>query len=301
MILPRLRFAIFIALLAVVALHSPAARAGEPDGEATTQNGDAPADATFQSTSVWPPEMELINSYRAAAGVRPAEINPSLDSSASSHVRYYDANRGDPSLAGMGLHSETPGRPGFTGATMGNRARAAGYSGGTVTENAGYGSFAGAVDWYMNSVNHRLPLIHPSALDMGYAESPESRFSIVSVGLRHESVQSPSLYPGPDAQGVPTSWDGSETPNPAPGLARPLGYPITVAFGVSQRVAWSSFSLSGPEGEPVEFVVSRTDWMRAAAIIPTRPLQPGATYTVQVEATVDGKPFSKEWSFTTAG
>ncbi|HEX2988079.1 MAG TPA: CAP domain-containing protein, partial [Chloroflexota bacterium] len=42
-------------------------------------------------------------------------------------------------------------------------------------------------------------------------------------------------------------------------------YPITVAFGVSQRVAWSSFSLSGPEGEPVEFVVSRTDWMRAAA------------------------------------
>lgn len=300
MIFCRLRFAIFVALLAVVVLQSPAAKAGEENSQAQAESVDVNAEVTFQSTSSWPQEMGLINSYRAAAGVRPAEINPSLETSASSHVRYYDANRGDPSLAGMGLHNETAGRPEFTGATMGDRARAAGYSGGTVTENAGYGNFAGAIDWYMNSVNHRLPLIHPSALDIGYSQSPESGFSIVAVGLRRNDVQSPSLYPGPDGHDVPISWDGSETPNPAPGIARPLGYPITIAFGVNQRVAWNSFSLSGPEGEPVEFAISRTDWMRAAAIIPTRPLQPGATYTMAVDATVDGKPFSKEWSFTTS-
>lgn len=39
--------------------------------------------------------------------------------------------------------------------------------------------------------------------------------------------------------------------------------------------------------------------MKAAALIPHRPLERGKSYTARVEATVDGKPVSKEWSFTT--
>ena len=39
--------------------------------------------------------------------------------------------------------------------------------------------------------------------------------------------------------------------------------------------------------------------MRAAAIIPHRPLQRGQTYTARVVATVDGKPVEKNWQFRT--
>jgi uncharacterized protein YkwD len=245
--------------------------------------------------------LGIINSYRAAAGVPPARIHPALEQAARGHVAYYDANRGDPALAGMGLHSQTPGKPGFTGATMGERGRAAGYTGGTITENAGFGRLEKTIDWHMNTVNHRLPLIHPGAVDIGFAESSATGFNIIMVGVRRDRAETamPSVYPGPGATNVPTSWDGSEAPDPAPGLPRPLGYPITVAFGTYQRVEWVSFELTGPGGEALAISAPKKDWMRSAAIVPHRPLRPGTTYTVRVQATVDGQPVVREWSFTT--
>jgi hypothetical protein len=234
--------------------------------------------------------------------VQPAQINPALEASATSHVGYYDANLGDPALAGMGLHEEAVGLPGFTGTSIGARARAAGYSAGSVTENAGYGDMGRALDWYLDSVNHRLPLVHPSALDVGYAVSGETGFGIVDVGLRRDrlTVVLPSVYPPDGAADVPLAWDGAETPNPAPGVPRPLGYPITVAFGVYQKVDWAKAELRDAAGTPLEVATPRTDWMRALAIIPLHPLEPGVTYTAHVEATVDGKPLQRTWSFTTA-
>ena len=214
---------------------------------------------------------------------------------------YYDANRGDPLLVGMGLHQEQAGKPGFTGVSMGDRARAAGYSGGTITENAGWGGLERVIEWCMGTVNHRLPLIHPGAVDIGYAESSIDGFTIISVGVRRDKIDVPlpSVYPQPGATDVPVSWDGGETPNPAPGVPRPLGYPITVAFATNQRVEWNSFELYGPDGQPLAISTPKTAWMRAAAIIPHRPLERGKSYRARVEATVDGKAVTKEWSFTT--
>ena len=54
---------------------------------------------------------------------------------------------------------------------MDDRAKAAGYDSGTVTENAGFGRLDAAVEWYIGTVNHRLPLLHPGALDVGIAQS----------------------------------------------------------------------------------------------------------------------------------
>src|SRR5688572_14145009 len=250
------------------------------------------------------PGLALINAYRAAAGAPPAALHPALQSAALGQVQYYDLNRGDASLAGMGLHQQKSERPGFTGATMGERARNAGYGGGSVTENAGFGTIQSAIGWAVNTVNHRLPLIHPSAVDMGYAVSggPSGNgFNIIDVGLRRERlpVPLPSVYPGEGATDVPVSWDGGEVPDPAPGVPRPLGYPITVAFGVYQRVEWLELSLYGPDGAILPVSTPKTDWMRAAAIIPHRPLQRGQTYTARVVATVDGRTVEKNWQFTT--
>jgi Cysteine-rich secretory protein family len=245
--------------------------------------------------------LDRINSYRAVAGVSPASAHPALMRSAAGHVVYYDLNRGDAALAGMGLHDQRAEAVGFTGITMGDRARAAGYASAAVTENAGFGGLDAAIDWHMNTVNHRLPLIHPNALDMGVAASDVSGFNVIQVGLRRDpaSVTLPSVYPPDGAGGVPLLWDGAETPNPAPGIPRPLGYPITVAFGVNQRVEWRTIELRVADGDLMEVSTPRKDWMRAMAIIPHRPLEPGQLYTASVEAVVDGKLVSKTWSFTT--
>jgi hypothetical protein len=294
----------------------PWARAGEVvianGGDVAKEAGLFPGDVlaaagAAQPSPAAPPAPEensvlgIINRYRAEAGVPPARVSPALEQAARGHVAYYDANRGDPALSGMGLHSQTPGKPGFTGATMGDRARAAGYSGGTITENAGFGKLEKTLGWHMNTVNHRLPLVHPGAVDIGFAESSATGFHIIMVGVRRDRVETPlpSVYPGPGATNVPTSWDGAESPDPAPGLPRPLGYPITVAFGTYQQVTWGSFQLTGPGGEPLAISAPRKDWMRSAAIVPHRPLRPGTTYTARVEATVDGQPVVREWSFTT--
>ena len=250
------------------------------------------------------PAIALINLYRAAAGAPPAALHDALMQSAVGQVQYYDLNRGDPSLAGMGLHEQSTGRPGFSGATMADRARNAGYRTGSVTENAGFGTIQTAIQWAIDTVNHRLPLIHPNAVDMGYAVSggPSANgFNIIDVGLRRErlAVPLPSVYPGDGAWDIPTTWDGGETPNPAPGVPRPLGYPITVAFSVMQRVEWKELLLFGPNWEPLAVSTPFTDWMRAAAIIPHRPLQRGQTYVAHVSAVVDGQPVVKDWQFTT--
>lgn len=283
--------------------NMPWASAGEVTvalgGSIAAETGMLPKDVLV-AERVDPPALALINSYRAAAGSPPARINPALMKAAESHVAYYEMNRGA-GMAGMGLHYQTAGMPGFTGASFADRARAAGYNGGMVTENAGFGNMEAAIAWHMDTVNHRLPLIHPNAIDMGYAVSGGNRFNIIDVGLPRETVKTglPSVYPPHGSVGVPRAWNGGEAPDPAPGLPRPLGYPITVAFSVTQRVEWKGFELRSSSGEVFPITTSEKSWMRANAIIPLRPFNPGETYTATVSAIVDGKPVNKVWSFTT--
>lgn len=260
----------------------------------------AAAPVAQEEPPAWEP-LEQINAYRWLAGAPAASYSLELARSAEGQVAYYDRHRRDPSMAGMGLHNQREGAEGFTGTTMGNRARNAGYTAGSVTENAGFGGIDITLNWAIHTVNHRLPLIHPSVQDVGFATSPETGFTIIDVGLRRTSltIDLPSVFPGDGATGVPRTWDGGETPNPAPGIPRPLGYPITVAFGVNQRVEWRSLQLLDPSGEQLEVSTPKTDWMRAAAIIPHRPLQPSTAYTAWAEAIVDGKRVAKEWVFTT--
>lgn len=282
----------------------PWAKAGQVTvalgGSIAIEAGLVPVAAT-KLEAIEDPVLQIINQYRAAAGVPPARLNPALLQAARNHVAYYDLHRGDPSLAGMGLHQETPGATGFTGAWMGDRAKAAGYKGGVVTENAGFGDIKQAIEWYMRTAYHRVPLIHPSALDIGYAYSESSGFIIIDFGLPRENITTPlpSVYPPPGAKDVPTTWDGGETPNPAPGIPRPLGNPISILFAVYQKIEWKTFGLKDATGTPVEFQVARKDWDRSAIIIPVRPLAPGQTYSATVEAVADGKPVKKQWSFTT--
>lgn len=247
--------------------------------------------------------LDRINCYRALEGVGPLTLDPILTRAASAHVHYYILNFGNPNLTGMGLHDETSGRPGFTGADSEARAQAAGSTDWYVDENVGLGGSPEAtVDWFVNSVNHRENLLHPSTIHLGYASSANPPIDVFDLGVSdaRPSVPLPSVYPADRQTDVPTSVDLEESPDPAPGLPRPLGYPITISFAVSDKVTFTASSLTDSIGQPVPVVTAQKQWLRTLALIPTRPLAPGATYTVQVSGTVDDQPFTRTWSFTTA-
>jgi uncharacterized protein YkwD len=106
--------------------------------------------------------LERMNTYRRAAGVAPLALHPALARAAVNHATYYMRNAGDPALTGLGLHEETPGRPGFTGAAIQDRIQGAGYVGTWNEAMALLGDPVAAVDAFMASVNHRLPILDPA-------------------------------------------------------------------------------------------------------------------------------------------
>jgi hypothetical protein len=259
---------------------------------ALAQDEPSSADQLDRSAST---AREAVIRCRERADVPPMAAHPVLVESATGHVRYYEAILGDPVVVRMGLHVQRPEARGFPVASIRDRAPAAGYAAGTVTENAGFGRLDATVEWCIGTVNHRLPVIHPDALDVGMACSSATGFDVVSVGLRrdHLDVSLPSVYPSDGATDVPSTWAGIETPDPGPGVPHTLGYPITVMFARHRQVEWDAPELRDSADSPLKVSTPRIDWMRAAAIIPHRPMVPGERYTDRVVATGDGTPETK--------
>jgi uncharacterized protein YkwD len=259
----------------------------------------AAADETIQA-------FNAINTYRSWLGLPPMKRDPALDASASSHARYYQLNYGDPSLAGMGLHTEQSGKPGFTGADMQARAAAQGYKG-SINENIGLsGSMMSSVDWFIATINHRLTLIDPRYTDIGFGvvNDGKAKIEVIDVGAKTWSdTAKPDwvAWPPDGAGGVGLSFWG-ETPDPFPGASYPVGYPITLKYHGSGAVSFDRVSLAA-NGQTVPSTFSTgTGWLtkRTCMIAASKPLQPGTTYTVTVAGSANGAAFTRAWSFRTA-
>lgn len=252
--------------------------------------------------------LARINEARAAIGVPPLKRHPALDTAASAHANYYKVNFGDPSLAGMGLHYEDPGKPGFTGADFSARAKAAGYSG-SINENIGLsGSLLVTVDWSLDTINHRLTLIDPRYTDVGFGVVNDGKVKIEVIDLgtvqwRNTIEPSWEPWPPPDATNIGLRFDG-EGNDPIAGLTLPTGYPITLKYNGASKVAFTGAKLSSPGQADVPVVaqagtgfITRNTYM----VLARAPLQPGVTYTVAIDGTLDGAAFTRKWSFTTKG
>jgi hypothetical protein len=85
-----------------------------------------------------------------------------------------------------------------------------------------------------------------------------------------------------------------------PGETDPFGYPITIqpSFGVPLVITHALVHDGG--GAAVAVYPNPPDCGTTCyALIPTAPLKPATTYTVDVAGTIDGAPFTRTWSFTT--
>jgi len=128
-------------------------------------------------------------------------------------------------------------------------------------------------------------------------------------GLASGELGTPMMiwtYPSNDAEGVNRGWDGKDSPQP---MAPPNGYPsgpvltLQVGGGLTLDVK-EALVMQEPSGSLVEATIltgAQDSFLNAAtvAVIPHEPLKPLTTYTVEVQASAGGTPFSESWSFTT--
>jgi uncharacterized protein YkwD len=254
--------------------------------------------------------LQRVNQLRRVAGLAPMSYSAILGAAAGGHARYLAAN---PAQADRNAHGETQGTPGYFGATPGQRVSYYGYAGGSAEVIHFTDKAEEAVDGWMDTLYHRLPLIHPGNGEMGYglAVSDTGRYNVLEAGPMREAPGAVVLWPAPGQTGVPTGWDGGEVPDPFrlyPGVKGPVGYTITLTFGDRVRsLTLDSYRLTGPEGQVavMAFDPATDDELDdTVALIPYAPLTPGATYTVSMGGRIDdgngAKPYSRSWSFTTA-
>ena len=279
-----------------------------PTPGATPQPTAAPAQPTAapaQPTAPAPQQGDLlgpVTALRAALGLPSLIVSPELMQAAQGHANYYIAHRDDPNSGG--LHTQVFGYAGFTGRTIGDRARAAGYPLGWVDEVFAFFTPVDTVAWALETVWHRYMFIHPSAVHVGYgtATGGGTTITVFNVGLspRHTAdAPLPAVVPVNGATDVPLSWAGWESPNPAPGALRPFGPAISLQFGLDDEVEWGQAALHGPDGSVITTARTSSEWRRALSLVPHDPLAPATTYTVRVSGTRNGEAFTIESSFTT--
>lgn len=280
-----IRFSTLIRISLVIALVSAGLLSITP-GQNVSAN-----DAEFQEA------LDRINMYRSWIGIEPLRMDPALMAAAQSHADYYQLNGGNM----PGLHNQTPGAPGFTGATMRDRAANFGYSG-SINENVGLsGSMLATVNWSIATISHRQTLLDPRYTDIGFGAV--SNMETIKLGSRNwASTADPAwqAWPVDGTSDVGFRMLGS-VPSPISNAPYPVGYPITLKYHGGGSIVFHGASLHA-NGAPVSTIWGVGDgWLsrNTMMILATDPLEANTTYQVTVDATANGEAVSRTWSFQT--
>lgn len=257
---------------------------------------------------------EWLNFRRAQIGMSTLTQSSVIDIAAQGHSDYQRVNN-------TISHEQTPGREGFTGATLADRLAAAGYVFNTSAARA-YGEVISAASnssgQYMaeeliTAIYHRFVIFEPvfKEIGTGAATSTTGRSYFTAnftanngygTGLPRGQV---AVWPFDAQTGVPRNFfSDTESPDPVPDRNE-VGYPISVHANISAPVVVQTFTVRPRGGAdlPVRLLSKANDThtgKSSAAIVPLSPLVAGTTYEVTFAGTVDGSAVSRSWSFTTA-
>jgi|SRR6185295_9124918 len=247
--------------------------------------------------------IDRINLHRKAAGLEAVVLDPVLSKGCAAHAEYLVKNVDHPSTQGLGLHSEDATLPGYS--KEGERA------GKASVIFLGLGG-SEAVDGWMGSLLHRIPLLQSRLRKIGYgaARGGPAKVTVVldaTNGLGVGKDAPVVLSPAEGQKDVPLAFS-PEIPDPIPeSTDKKAGYPITAIFAEGALVKDVKASLKDASGNDVAFWLSTPEKPAAAdyqrntvGLIPKEPLRPQATYTVAIAARVTGKPWLRTWSFSTA-
>ena len=272
--------------------------------------------------------FEVLNAERVRCGFGQLAQNTRIDTAADGHSIWMLKND-------LQIHDQIPGTVGFTGTTVGDRLRAAGY-----TSARTWGEVISPISYWTKDAEAGVRLLlnapyHGLGMLRGYRE--------VGIGFRTtRDVDLPSeflsgkltidlatsmadagqtagsnvvrTYPCDGTSGVLHLLWG-ESPSPVPDrdlVTRPLGSTVLVAGDINKKLIITSASMTGPGGVavPLRPTVSESNdpngapgraylGSHEAFISADAPLATNTTYQVSITGTNGAMPFNRSFSFTT--
>ena len=251
--------------------------------------------------------LAKINDYRRLAGLSAVVLDAELSDGCRKHASYIVLNYEHPSLKGLGAHNEDPNLPGFS--PEGQRAGKAG----NIT--MGEDDPVVAIDAWMATLFHRVPILDPRVQRIGFGCARGPRLSWVSVlnilsGKEKGDFKQPVAYPADGQADVPLCFPSREIPDPIPdNQGGKAGYPFTVTFPDGKVLRNASGCLVDDQGKVVPAWFSSPEQpanpMYAGhqgttiCLIPHDPLRPHAVYGVKLNGTLEGQAWNRAWTFTT--
>lgn len=248
--------------------------------------------------------LAVLNSIRASAfknrleGIADVSMEPSLSLGARNHALYLNENP-EQKEEWPAAHEEYADRKGFTpeGALAGSH---------SVIHPGAKGA-KDAIDGWMGTFYHRLPLIDPGLRRIGWAN--ENQCAVLDSGSLCAPAEScfDVVWPFDGMASVPTRFC-PELPNPVPGEDQEtFGYPITLQMGMTlegedgSAISMQLFDgkvevpchLSSPNNPTNPELAPPNSY----CLIPKTPLKAKTKYTVSATWKSTGRTLS--WSFHT--
>jgi hypothetical protein len=189
------------------------------------------------------------------------------------------------------------------GYSLEDRLSSFGFIGGAA-EDVGYLSkkgFRETIKALFDAPYHRVAFLQPGKPHLG-AGIEDNR---VALDFEMNQVEGITMSPRDGQTGVPSSWDGFESPSPLRNhpVKSNVGYPIVIAgFGSHDVHIMSGTASLKLDGVPVECYVNAPDndehLNSAVLLIPVHPLAPGR-YDATADLTlINGSTKTVAWSFT---
>lgn len=276
------------------------------DGDGTTEGG-----------------IELLNAYRAQAGLGAVVQDPALSAACLGHLRYLDWESTH-NAAGACVLSHAEDDPGNPHHASDTAAAGAGSLLACQRTPSPQLPMARAVERWVNSLYHRVPLLDPRLTRIGAASYAGYSCLYYADGIDSSLAGSLVLWPASRMVDVPVEFAGRETPCPTHpedptgiaaeqcpsagfivtatwyGAGHPLAFPqgqpsarLSYADDASE-VPLLALYAGGVEGfDPLPGGIPDT-----VALVPARPLEQNRPLVVEVNAPSASQSVLR-WSFTT--
>jgi hypothetical protein len=253
-----------------------------------------------------------LNYRRAQAGLPTLTENAIIDVAALGHSEYQRVNN-------VVSHEQTPGKQGYTGASLLERLTAAGYTFanadhafGEVISATSNQNGAFMAEELITAIYHRFVIFEPVFKEVGTgAASTSSGYRYFTADFAANNGFGPgvaagtvAVWPYSGQTQVPRNFFSDfEAPDPVPGLNE-VGYPISVHANITAVLKVQSFTIRPRGGANLQVRQLTKDVdpetpVSAAALVPLAPLAAGATYDVSFTGTVNNVAVSRTWAFTT--
>lgn len=268
-----------------------------------------------------------LNAFRASQGLGPLNHSVLIDDAARKHAAYVAMNQ-----SGADPHSEIVGKPGFTGATVTDRVKAAGYQATTATEVIAFSlqfpnPDTSAIDNLINGIYHRNAMMYQGMTDVGFSGENANNPLYGNIAAIKRQVNAGDyfgVFPANNQTGV---WltHSLESPNPfyqememsQANMCTKTSSPISVASEASTTLSVTTFTVAEEGSDTAmdaRLITKETSDQdkiylpsNVAFLIGKTPFKANTKYIVRfvgkangtATGTTGGLSIEKTWSFTT--